>query len=553
MQNEPFDKDYILKCCEGTSNSSTARKAFIKNMLFSKKDVIASFCSYISYFCDKTEHTITEESFQRKQNLCSRFLHALEQNDFPTVKSWWFYQYYYTGYGFELRLQLAYDVRAKKESEVPSFRFDDGYKLISVNDDFVSINEFASIHHVKEKTVHQWIKKGKLYYAKLNDDKWLIPAALDRPGRDKVFVQYVIDKKKPFFLPDYPELVNADCITIIQRHNDSDIFDCYVDTDDANIRLVLTKEKAEALQYKLLISDQAEVLDTLQIIPDKPLAENEKKNTRRGLRRFALNSDPEKEKAIKSQIRELKRQVVELQNCVMGTRWQPENDKSPSLAYGSILRALISLESILYLASSGYTGAINGLIRQLYEFNVWSKIGLMDDSDFVDRATKEFYSSGDIRSSRYLSKINYSLRGITSDEANLIVKETGKSIMDAYSLLTHGTGIAQQCPFPTDDFYNLWTLCLNEVVIHYKCLLSIIQAYLRKEERTACSSAESTWPKDTASEKPILTDADIFSTQICLWLSKIWQYEKTVEEWYPSSSNEKLLQEIFLSDWTTKK
>lgn len=137
---------------------------------------------------------------------------------------------------------------------------------------------------------------------------------------------------------------------------------------------------------------------------------------------------------------------------------------------------------MINLIKAGFTGSANALLRQCYEFLCWSKLAVdNEDVNVLKRLHDSFYNEGSRADSlnTYLKKIKYTVDDENYIESNIIQAE-GKDIFCNYSFFTHASGMAQQYPLKSEDFYEQVSLCCREITLWIICLCEIEIAYLEK-------------------------------------------------------------------------
>ena len=154
------------------------------------------------------------------------------------------------------------------------------------------------------------------------------------------------------------------------------------------------------------------------------------------------------------------------------------------VSFGALARCSMALESMLVLLSNGYIGSMNALLRQVYEFLVWSKLSI-DNTD--EAILKQLHDdSYDLSFTRrvdglnnYYKRLDFkTLKGaeITDDE----IRKIGRSLFSSYSCFTHASSVAQQNVFKSDGFYEDMYYALHEVGRWIVALSFVIDQYLQK-------------------------------------------------------------------------
>ncbi len=149
------------------------------------------------------------------------------------------------------------------------------------------------------------------------------------------------------------------------------------------------------------------------------------------------------------------------------------------LIWGVLQRCLICIESCVSLVSDGYIGSANALLRQIYEFLVWSKAGIDSDNTTLKKLNAAFYKDNlahGISATDILKATTIDVNETFYSEIEL--KSKGKQMYHGYSLLTHASNISQQTPYKQDNFYLLLNACLSEISQLFDVFLIVYSQYL---------------------------------------------------------------------------
>lgn len=196
--------------------------------------------------------------------------------------------------------------------------------------------------------------------------------------------------------------------------------------------------------------------------------------------RFNANVDNEKEKQFSKRIAEVRKLIKKVSVDLKNTVAVIEPCKY-MLIWGSLERCLICIESSISLISQGYIGSANALLRQMYEFCLWSKLGIDSDIDTLKKINAYFYEINTNRSYPVTYVLKHTdIPALNNETDAITLREEGRKLYHNYSSLTHATSIAQQCPFKQDDFY--WTLnaCLTEICTMLDIFLLVFSQYCAK-------------------------------------------------------------------------
>jgi hypothetical protein len=239
---------------------------FEKTHLFTKEELITSLECHIDYFAE--EKGLTEKSREKHVTLYKQFLSAIKKCKLPELapSSWRYYQYEFVGDGIILELCTAKEIEFHDE-ELDSMSLSDSKELLRVDSEYVGIKEFAGIQGVKEATVVRWLNAGKLKSAKLDGDIWSIPAVQDKPRKERLFEQYLLETG--LRIDEYPFVQYSDNIWIQQDDSDKSVYTCEFDnyTESFHEEIVLNKKEVERLEYLLIASGKAKLASYMQWMP----------------------------------------------------------------------------------------------------------------------------------------------------------------------------------------------------------------------------------------------------------------------------------------------
>ena len=234
-------------------------RIFRRDYLFSKADILRSLELQMEYIEHDPDTGYTKRLIENKLALYKKLYGKVEKGIYPELTElYWYYRYHYTGTGLELWLCSGDDIELSEDKERISSMTDDSEQLlIRVECDYVSPETFARIQEVSLPTVKQWLKKGKLRYAKFEEGNWLIPSTSEKPkSSDYGFIQYTLDPDNPPIIEDFPIVAACDSITIFKNESG---FICHFDNYDKKFfqKVVLSREDVERLEYALIKSGKA--------------------------------------------------------------------------------------------------------------------------------------------------------------------------------------------------------------------------------------------------------------------------------------------------------
>lgn len=244
--------------------------AFRNSYLFSKEDLIQSLKLTMAHIESDEEVGYTKKSKQKKLELCNKFLSSLKKCKLPTLTElWWFYAYEFTWKGIDLNLSTADNIELDEDGYyVSSMTTTIEHTLISIECDYLTVEQFADIQGVTPVTVRQWIRRGKLRSAKKNGRDWLIPSFEDKPTRGYESVQYLLDDAEQIQIEEFPFVSICDSIFIHQDDN-KDKFICFFNNYKTHFkeRMVLNRKEVGSLELALISSGKAKPEGRIQFVP----------------------------------------------------------------------------------------------------------------------------------------------------------------------------------------------------------------------------------------------------------------------------------------------
>ena len=245
--NDPASSDN----CE-----AEAIKMFEKYYLFNKDEVISSLECHLEFM--QKEKTRTKFLQMKMYELYERFLATVKKSDLPDLlpENWRCYEYEFVGNGIVLKITEVEEI-GFSDDELDTITVTDLEEVFFESCEYVSVEEFAQIHSVKEKTVMQWINKGKLKNAKLEGDRWLIPSVEEKPKKERIFSDYYL--KAELHLDEFPYVQFSDSIDIRELDTEIPLCQCILRNYSTGFHeeVIMTKKEAERLEYLLIASGKA--------------------------------------------------------------------------------------------------------------------------------------------------------------------------------------------------------------------------------------------------------------------------------------------------------
>jgi excisionase family DNA binding protein len=242
---------------------------FRESYLFSREDVLKSLALFIEHEKANEEPMYSIGVVKNRIKLCDKFYAAVKKCKLPVLTElWWYYEYQFLGDRMGLNLCQADNIEIEND-EISTMTSTVEHTLISVECDYLSVEQFASMLGVEPVTVRQWIRRGKLRYAKKAGRDWLIPSIEDKPQRGFFSVQYVVEKDSEITSDEFPLLATADSITILQDQDQKSKFICYLNNYKTKFHseLDLTRSEVERLEHTIIESGKARVEGNIQYVP----------------------------------------------------------------------------------------------------------------------------------------------------------------------------------------------------------------------------------------------------------------------------------------------
>lgn len=248
---------------------NNSEKIFRENELFSRKDILISFELFIEHIKENGYPKCSSVVLKNRIKLCDKFFKVIQKCVLPTLSAdQLYYEYQYLIDRIDLNLCRADEIEV---DENDSLRMSSTIErtLITVECDYLSMDQFAALHNVDDQLVHQWISRGKIRHAKKHGDSWIIPNTEDKPRREFELVAYVVKADEHIESNDFPILAMCDSVFISQDEKNQKIYHCSFSNNESgtHIRSELTKSEVERLEYAIIKSGKANIEATVQYVP----------------------------------------------------------------------------------------------------------------------------------------------------------------------------------------------------------------------------------------------------------------------------------------------
>lgn len=240
----------------------------------SKAQLLCMFNFEIDNFIERRGH-YPEGTFRERKAILDKFKTALEKCKLPQLQDKNCFYNYSLSVGC-LELQLCerntdmdnleiskYKLHQTDSDYVPNIDFAVKKTLMRIESSYLTVEQFADLHHVFSETVNQWIQHAKLRHAKKQGENWLIPSCESKPHRKFEGVQYLISET--LSIEEFPFVSACHSIWIQQCPANRKRFDCIFRNFDDNTceHLKLNHVDTESLEFALISSGKvkAEVID----------------------------------------------------------------------------------------------------------------------------------------------------------------------------------------------------------------------------------------------------------------------------------------------------
>lgn len=249
---------------------------FYNKHLFTKEDLVDYFKLEIELI--EEDEKLTPESRRQKLILYNRFLSKLNKCRLPKLEpaDLEYYDCEITAHCIELVIcKAGSDMELTEDGQdIDSLSSTIENTLLSAESDYVTVEQFAKIQEVTSMTVRNWIRKGRLRYAKLADNgEWLIPSTEDKPSRYYGFVEYSI--LEPLQIEEFPLVSLSEIISIHRDPDDRSVYKCWFRnfTNQYWRIMELTQKDVEELEYVLIASGKTKAIPTIRQVPSFERAE----------------------------------------------------------------------------------------------------------------------------------------------------------------------------------------------------------------------------------------------------------------------------------------
>ena len=247
----------------------TKEEIFREDYLFTREDILKSLELFVEHEKLNEEPAYSNEVVKNRVKLCEKFIAAVKKSKLPVLSElWWYYEYQFLGNSLELNLCQADEIEVEND-EIRGMTSTVEHTLIKVECDYLTVEQYATMHNVEPVTVRQWIRRGKLRLAKKNGRDWLIPDTEDKPRRGFTSVQYTVENEAHIESDEFPLLSACDSISILQDQDNKSKFVCYLNNYKTKFHseLELSRSEVERLEHTIIESGKARIGANIQYIP----------------------------------------------------------------------------------------------------------------------------------------------------------------------------------------------------------------------------------------------------------------------------------------------
>lgn len=165
------------------------------------------------------------------ERMTNDFIDKVSKRRFPILNDeLWGYEVFFDQTSVCLEL-TKFDYAPFGEGDETEYRFyeTEHMPLFRVEPKLLSISEYAAQYAVDDRTVTQWIRRGKIRNAKKIGNSWMIPEITDTPTRGYTSASYYLDVDVRPLSDEYPFLVGIEHVMIQQDDDDKNkyIISCY--------------------------------------------------------------------------------------------------------------------------------------------------------------------------------------------------------------------------------------------------------------------------------------------------------------------------------------
>lgn len=226
---------------------------FKENHSFTKEEIQQQFDNFIKLNYIDSEDEIEDSYKQNMLKLFDKFKSALNNTHLPKITDdWWYYDFHIESDGIKLNLNFCDEFKIENEDEgLWSMTSIESLTLLDIKCDYLDVREFAEIYNVKDTTVRQWIRRGKIRTAKKVGRNWLIPSITQKPKRGFTNVGYGWRRLPESAEERFPFLIGYNGLYIFQNKENKSLYDVILGFPGEPNRAKITLSTAERESLEL--------------------------------------------------------------------------------------------------------------------------------------------------------------------------------------------------------------------------------------------------------------------------------------------------------------
>lgn len=227
------------------------RKFFNQNLDRTKEQVLSRINENLEEFENPDKFLAMEAEREIIIQLCEKFKKRVEEKMLPSlVDDWLFYDISAQPDGIELGIWNCEEINFHSDGEISEMSCVKEFSVLKIQCTYLTTQEYARKVNVKEKTVKEWLRRGKIRSGVKKDGDWLIPELAERPGRKYRSVIYRWESVP--FLEGGLNIDLKDSKGIYLHQGENGKIDRSVFLENSVMKISLNKKECERLEYQLL-------------------------------------------------------------------------------------------------------------------------------------------------------------------------------------------------------------------------------------------------------------------------------------------------------------
>ena len=246
---------------------------FKNEYLQTKEEILFSLAEYRKHI-ENNEREFSNQKINSIIEVIDKMIIEVNNSELPQLDNWWYYEYRFTQ--FELILDMCYCEKVEYDiyGEPNGLMTSQIYELIKIPATLFTIDEYAKRFFVKNTTVKNWLKEGKLRAAKKINNEWLISGFAEKPKRKYEPVSYNWGLIENDFCIEFPYLDGYNWIYIYQIEKDKFTIILGYPGSDNRKKLEINNSERAKLEYTLLSLQNIVVEDSfinIMFVPGKEM------------------------------------------------------------------------------------------------------------------------------------------------------------------------------------------------------------------------------------------------------------------------------------------